>query len=50
VINDVSDEDIVAGTPAKSIKDKVSSDQLFLMAGQRQQKGKQYERYLTTTK
>jgi UDP-3-O-[3-hydroxymyristoyl] glucosamine N-acyltransferase len=52
VINDVSDEDIVAGVPAKSIKDKVSSDQLFLMAGQRQQKGKQYERrrYLTTTK
>ena len=34
VINDVSDEDIVAGVPAKSIKDKVSSDQLFLMAGQ----------------
>ena len=36
---------------AQSIKDKVSSDQLFLMAGQRQQKG-QYKgwRYLTTTK
>lgn len=34
VINDVPDEDIVAGVPAKSIKDKVSSDQLFLMAGQ----------------
>jgi UDP-3-O-[3-hydroxymyristoyl] glucosamine N-acyltransferase len=34
VINDVSDEDIVAGVPAKSIKDRVSSDQLFLMAGQ----------------
>lgn len=51
MINDVSDEDIVAGVPAKSIKDKVSSDQLFLMAGQRQQKG-QYKgwRYLTTTK
>ena len=51
VINDISDEDIVAGVPAKSIKDKVSSDQLFLMAGQRQQKG-QYKgwRYLTTTK
>jgi hypothetical protein len=52
VINDISDEDIVAGVPAKSVKDKVSSDQLFLMAGQRQQKGRQYERrrYLTTTK
>jgi hypothetical protein len=36
--------------PAKSIKDKVTSDQLFLMAGQlQQQKGRQYERgkYLT---
>jgi UDP-3-O-[3-hydroxymyristoyl] glucosamine N-acyltransferase len=30
-----------AGVPAKSIKNKVSSDQLFLMAGQRkQQKGR----------
>ena len=36
VINDVSDEDIVAAVPAKSIKDKVSSEQLFLMAGQHQ--------------
>jgi UDP-3-O-[3-hydroxymyristoyl] glucosamine N-acyltransferase len=36
VIKDVADEDIVAGVPAKSIKNKVSSDQLFLMAGQRQ--------------
>ena len=34
VIHDVPDEDIVAGVPAKSIKNKVSSDQLFLMAGQ----------------
>ena len=53
VINDVPDEDIVAGVPAKSIKDKVTSDQLFLMAGQlQQQKGRQYERgkYLTTIK
>jgi UDP-3-O-[3-hydroxymyristoyl] glucosamine N-acyltransferase len=52
VINDVPNEDIVAGVPAKSIKHKVSSDQLFLMAGQHQQKGRQYERgkYLTTTK
>ncbi len=36
VIKDVADEDIVAGVPAKSIKNKVSSDQLFLMAGQSQ--------------
>jgi UDP-3-O-[3-hydroxymyristoyl] glucosamine N-acyltransferase len=35
VINDVPDEDIVAGVPAKSIKHKVSSDKLFLMAGQK---------------
>jgi UDP-3-O-[3-hydroxymyristoyl] glucosamine N-acyltransferase len=35
VINDVPDEDIVAGVPAKSIKHKVSSEQLFLMAGHR---------------
>ena len=34
VINDIADEDIVAGVPAKSIKYKVTSDQLFLMAGQ----------------
>jgi UDP-3-O-[3-hydroxymyristoyl] glucosamine N-acyltransferase len=34
VIYDVSDEDIVAGVPAKSIKHKVTSDKLFLMAGQ----------------
>ena len=34
VIHDVSDEDIVAGVPAKSIKHKVTSDKLFLMAGQ----------------
>jgi UDP-3-O-[3-hydroxymyristoyl] glucosamine N-acyltransferase len=33
VINDVPDEDIIAGVPAKSIKHKVNSDQLFLMAG-----------------
>lgn len=33
VINDIVDEDIVAGVPAKSIKHKVTSDQLFLMAG-----------------
>jgi len=35
VINDVSDGDIVAGVPAKSIKDKVKTDELFLMAGQK---------------
>jgi UDP-3-O-[3-hydroxymyristoyl] glucosamine N-acyltransferase len=33
VINDVPDEEIIAGVPAKSIKHKVTSDQLFLMAG-----------------
>jgi UDP-3-O-[3-hydroxymyristoyl] glucosamine N-acyltransferase len=35
VIHDVPDEDVVAGVPAKSIKHKVISDKLFLMAGQR---------------
>jgi len=35
VISDVPDEDIVAGVPARSIKHKVTSDQLFLMAGQK---------------
>ena len=34
VIRDVPDGDIVAGVPAKSIKDKVTTDKLFLMAGQ----------------
>jgi UDP-3-O-[3-hydroxymyristoyl] glucosamine N-acyltransferase len=34
VIYDVSDGDIVAGVPAKSIKDKVKSNMLFQMAGQ----------------
>src|SRR5919205_1091192 len=33
VLHDVPDEDIVGGVPAKSIKDKVSSDRLFMMAG-----------------
>jgi UDP-3-O-[3-hydroxymyristoyl] glucosamine N-acyltransferase len=37
VINDIDDEDIVAGVPAKSIKHKVRSNQLFLMAGRLQQ-------------
>jgi UDP-3-O-[3-hydroxymyristoyl] glucosamine N-acyltransferase len=35
VLHDVPDQDIVAGIPAKSIKDKVSSDRLFMMAGQK---------------
>ncbi len=33
VINDIPDKDIVAGVPAKSIKHKVKSKQLFLMSG-----------------
>lgn len=35
VIHDVADGDIVAGIPAKSIKDKVSTNMRFLMAGQK---------------
>ena len=38
VIHDLQDEDIVAGVPAKSIKHKVTTNQLFLMAGQQQVK------------
>lgn len=38
VIHDVGDQDIVAGVPAKSIKDKVKTNMVFLMAGQ-QSKG-----------
>lgn len=34
VIGNIEDEDIVAGVPAKSIKHKVRSSQLFLMGGQ----------------
>jgi UDP-3-O-[3-hydroxymyristoyl] glucosamine N-acyltransferase len=34
VLHDVPDGDIVAGVPAKSIKDKVTTNKLFLMAGQ----------------
>jgi len=34
VLHDVSDRDIVAGVPAKSIKHKVTTDKLFMMAGQ----------------
>ncbi len=34
VINDVPNKDIVAGVPARSIKHKVTTTQLFLMAGQ----------------
>jgi len=33
VIGNIEDEDIVAGVPAKSIKHKVNSNQLFLMGG-----------------
>ena len=33
VIKDVEDGDVVAGVPAKSIKDKVTTDLLFLMRG-----------------
>ena len=36
VINDIDDEDIVAGVPAKSIKHKVRFNQLFLMTGKQQ--------------
>lgn len=35
VINDVSDGDVVAGVPAKSIKHKVSDPNVFLMAAQK---------------
>ena len=34
VLDDVDEEDIVAGIPAKSIKSKVTSDKIFMMAGQ----------------
>jgi UDP-3-O-[3-hydroxymyristoyl] glucosamine N-acyltransferase len=43
VINDIDDEDIVAGVPAKSIKHKVTSNQLFLMAGQLQKSIKEVQ-------
>jgi UDP-3-O-[3-hydroxymyristoyl] glucosamine N-acyltransferase len=35
VLYDVPDQDIVAGIPAKSIKAKVTSDRVFMMAGQK---------------
>ncbi|HEX6281986.1 MAG TPA: UDP-3-O-(3-hydroxymyristoyl)glucosamine N-acyltransferase [Nitrososphaera sp.] len=35
VLHDVPDQDVVAGIPAKSIKEKVSSDRVFMMAGQK---------------
>jgi UDP-3-O-[3-hydroxymyristoyl] glucosamine N-acyltransferase len=38
VIDNVEDEDIVAGVPAKSIKHKVTSNQLFLMGGHAQKR------------
>jgi len=34
VIHDIPDGDIVAGVPARSIKHKVNTDEVFLMAGQ----------------
>jgi UDP-3-O-[3-hydroxymyristoyl] glucosamine N-acyltransferase len=34
VLRDVTDGDVVAGVPAKSIKDKVTTDKVFMMAGQ----------------
>src|SRR5215217_8465527 len=35
VIHDIPDSDIVAGVPARSIKHKVNTDEVFLMAGQK---------------
>ncbi|MEO9294026.1 MAG: UDP-3-O-(3-hydroxymyristoyl)glucosamine N-acyltransferase [Nitrososphaera sp.] len=35
VISDVADDDIVAGVPAKSIKQKVTSSELFIMTGKK---------------
>lgn len=35
VIRDVPDNDVVAGVPAHSIRDKVKTDMLFVMAGQK---------------
>jgi UDP-3-O-[3-hydroxymyristoyl] glucosamine N-acyltransferase len=35
VIHDIPDGDIVAGVPARSIKHKVNTDEVFLMAGQK---------------
>jgi len=38
VIKDIPDDDIVAGVPAKSIKNKVSTNETFQMAGQKESK------------
>ncbi|MGI0020445.1 MAG: UDP-3-O-(3-hydroxymyristoyl)glucosamine N-acyltransferase [Nitrososphaera sp.] len=35
VLHDIADGDIVAGVPAKSIKEKVTTDKVFMMAGQK---------------
>jgi UDP-3-O-[3-hydroxymyristoyl] glucosamine N-acyltransferase len=35
VLHDVCDRDVVAGVPARSIRDKVTTDLVYLMAGQR---------------
>lgn len=41
VIHDIPDGDIVEGVPAKSIKHKVKTDELFLMVGQQKQQEEQ---------
>jgi UDP-3-O-[3-hydroxymyristoyl] glucosamine N-acyltransferase len=47
VIHDVEDRDIVAGAPAKSIKNKItiSKDKLFLMGGQNNEENDQNSEY-----
>lgn len=35
VVDDVSDRDVVAGVPARSIKEKVTTELMYMMAGQR---------------
>lgn len=37
VLKDIPDGDVVAGVPAKSIKDRVSTPEVFLMAGQKKE-------------
>jgi UDP-3-O-[3-hydroxymyristoyl] glucosamine N-acyltransferase len=44
VIRDVPDGDVVAGIPAKSILDKVSTREIFLMSGQRDLKNQVREK------
>ena len=47
VIHDVEDRDIIAGAPAKSIKNKItiSKDKLFLMGGQNNEENDQDSEY-----